>query len=325
MSATLKEVAERTGLSISAVSRALNPKPDRNARVSERTRSLVAEAAAKLGFRHNRAAQSLKRGKQPSIGVFLPEYSNRLIADLVMGLSEVASEEGFPLSFHFGLTKESYDSFFRNVEAEAHSGIVSYPHALLSDEAVARRVREYRKRGGALVALNTDRSFPGVPVVDIDDGLGGTIAAKHLIERGCRTLACFQSFPRRTAAFLSVAKSAGVPCAALESTKEVLAWMSAVPEARRAKLKAGVFATTDRDALDLLPGIKALGFEPGRSLLLVGYDDLDLTDLSDPPLTTVSQPFREEGRIAMRKLINLLDGKAESSTSLAPTLVRRST
>lgn len=323
--ATLKEIAAETGLSVSVVSRALNPVPDRNARVSEATRALVADAAARLGFRPNRAAQGLKKGQAPSLGVFLPEYANRLIADLVMGMSEEANLAGFPLSFHFGLTQEHYDHFFRQLADEPQSGLITYPHALAHDDLLARKIQNYHKRGGSVVVLNTEQRFPGIPVVEIDDREGGAQAARHLLARGCGSFLVFPRFRlhRRGDGFRSEIEAAGHACRIEDDIGVVLGALKTYVSTRHGTAPAGVFAVSDRHALALITQLKMAGFAVGEDVLVIGYDDLDLTDLAEPPLTTIHQPFREEGRIAVRKLLGIISGSAEDSVSIPPALIVR--
>jgi len=65
------------------------------------------------------------------------------------------------------------------------------------------------------------------------------------------------------------------------------------------------------------------GIRVGRDLLLVGYDNLELTDQTDPPLTTIHQPFYELGLISIRKLVSVIYGKPEADETVRPWLVVR--
>ena len=152
--ATLKDIARKTGFSIAVVSRALNPRPDEHARVSVATRRLLIRTAREMGFRRNRMAEFMRRGGLPTVGVFLPAVANRLVADLVFGISEVLSEEDFPLQIGFGAYIEGFRKFIRRNVDLVHSGIISYP-ALISDPDVEREVAVYRSKGGKVVLLNT--------------------------------------------------------------------------------------------------------------------------------------------------------------------------
>ncbi|MFA6566770.1 MAG: LacI family DNA-binding transcriptional regulator [Victivallales bacterium] len=325
--ATLKEIAGITGLSISVVSRALNPQPDKNAIVSSKTKALVQKTASRLSFRPNLAARSLKKGISPSIGVFLPEFSNNLIADLVMGMAEAAEKAGFPLGFHFGLTQESYYDFFKKAASESKSGIITYPYILSEDKRLTKELLDYHNAGGSVVVLNTEANLHGITRLGIDDRYGGGLAAKHLLERACTEFICFSpSDKERFESFSATIQEAGYKVKAAKDDADAETLLRLCAKRKTCKTRLGVFATTDRNAMGLLPKLRSLGFTFAENIFLIGYDDLQLTDLTDPPLTTIHQPFREEGRRAIKKLLRMLDGEQEESETLLPELiVRKST
>ena len=92
----LKDIADALGVSLTVVSRVLNPKPDKYGFVAEATRELVLKKAAEMGYRRNRSAEFLARGgRSANIGVFLPLTANSLIAELIMGISEGSNRHGF--------------------------------------------------------------------------------------------------------------------------------------------------------------------------------------------------------------------------------------
>ena len=123
---SLKDIAQELGLSVSVVSRALNPNPDANARIAPHTLRLISETAARMGYRRNHAAEFMRRKRSAAIGVFVPEFSNRLIADLILGLHEEANRAGFSLQLHSGLDAASYRSFLADHNSLASTGIISY-------------------------------------------------------------------------------------------------------------------------------------------------------------------------------------------------------
>ncbi|MCK5844237.1 MAG: substrate-binding domain-containing protein, partial [Victivallales bacterium] len=85
----------------------------------------------------------------------------------------------------------------------------------------------------------------------------------------------------------------------------------------------GVFAVTDDVAVAVMKLLRDAGIVIGRDAYLVGYDDLHLTAALDPPLTTVRQPFREQGARAVDKLLNMIYGGEENDEALSPHLVER--
>lgn len=332
-SPSLQQLAEQLGLSVSVVSRALNDRPDRHARVAPATRERVRKAALRLGWQRNRVAEALKRGHTPDIGVFLPPKADRLIADLVIGMAEVAEPARLPLGITFDTGADAYRRFFARNAHEPRSGLITYPY-LYSSTELANLARAYRREGGAIVLLNADVREPGVPVVEIDEAAGGRLAAQHLLARGCRRLAVAGQYSSRADGFRAVAAAAGATVtlvgknddeqdlepALIQLLGKITRWLAA------GKKPVGVFAVNDRLALRLIRLAMARGIAVGTELLVIGFDDLELAADTTPALTTLHQPFRDLGRAAVTTLMQLLeDGHPAPVTSLPPRLILRET
>ncbi len=320
--ATLKDIARQTGFSVAVVSRALNPRPDQYARVAPATRRLLMRTAREMGFRRNRMAEFMRRGGLPTVGVFLPAVANRLVADLVFGISEVLSEEDFPLQIGFDAYVEGFRKFIRHNVDLAHSGIISYP-ALISDPDVEKEVAAYLSKGGKVVLLNTSARLDGVPIISIDDRQGGRLAAEHLLARRCVRFAVMGSSPGRNQGFQQFLSTAARTTRKFKDDASGWSALSRFCLKASSSRPAGIFAVTDVLALRVLRTLSVTALKVGRDVLLIGYDDLDLAPEITPSLTTLHQPFREEGRLAARKLIRMINGGQELSVSIPPRLVIR--
>src|SRR5690554_4148699 len=104
---TLQDIAERLGTSKATISMALRGNP----LISAKRREQVRRTAAQMGYRPNMQASSLRRGRKPSVGVFLPEWPDVLLLDLIKGLSAGSDEHEIPLKFSFGMTAGAYHKF----------------------------------------------------------------------------------------------------------------------------------------------------------------------------------------------------------------------
>lgn len=317
---TIKDIAEELGISHSVVSRALNPNPDANARVSDETRELIEVKASELGYRRNRAAEFMRRGRSATIGVFLPEYSNSLIADLVMGFSESANKHGFPISFNFGMTYESYERFINSNIENPSSGIISYPFLIYSDKKIETLFQSYVSSGGKALLLNTS---PGksVPVLYMDDAYGATLAADKLLSRKCSKYFVVEPYASRSVPFSERLAEKGVEWVDTDLNSLSKVFSELVPS----DYPIGLFAVTDDIAVSVMKILRSAGIAIGRDAYLVGYDDLHLTAALDPPLTTVCQPFKMQGARAIEKLLNMIYGGEERDEALFPRLAERET
>jgi LacI family transcriptional regulator len=329
--ATLREVAKKTGFSISVVSRTLNRHPDKNARVSPQTRRIIEKAAKTLDFHPNRAAEFLRRGSAPTIGVFLPKIADHLIAELVIGVAEEAKAQGFPLSFSFDMTAAAYTTYVAGAKDVAHCGIITYPFN--SDggqwpdnpQQIGGILGEFRKAGGNVVLVDALTPVEGVPNVACDDYEGGRLAAARLLERQCKLFFHVDPYWGRTTGFAETLRASGKEVRQFSGDPDAIAELArAIQDVQPRDLPIGVFANGDAVAVRML---SALGDAPkwrvGRDLLVVGYDAHGLGEELAPPLTSIRQPFEEMGRIAVKKVINLIYGQEETSQQLKPFLVPR--
>jgi LacI family transcriptional regulator len=141
---TLKQIAKAGGVEVSVASRALNNKPDLNPRVASTTTEKIRRIANELKYQPNRAAEFLKRGKNPAIGAFLPVFAPSLFKGLVIGITEATAAAGFPVIFHFDLTPDEYRRFLENTPDVAHCGLITSPYHAQEDvtDQLIKRFRD---------------------------------------------------------------------------------------------------------------------------------------------------------------------------------------
>ena len=319
----LSQIAEAAGFSVSIVSRVLNPNPKNPGKIAEATQCRIREVARRMGFRPNRAAEFLQRGQLPTIGVFMPHYRNSLVTDLVMGISTEASAHGFPIAYCFDTNYDSYRKFLEENRSQCNCGIITYPHFNL-DARADQLICKYLEEGGKMVLINACDFMPQVPHVEIDEHKGGEVAAEELIHAGCtRLFLLTASMLGRSSGFRECAGKAAIPLVEYLATDENLAKVAAF--CRDVRETTGIFVSADREAVCLHSLLLQAGIIPGGKVKLIGYDDLFLTNFLKPALTTVSQPFSEAGRCAVRTLVDAIYGKPVQDTRLLPSLVRRET
>jgi len=319
---TLKDIARQVGVHVSVVSRALNPTPDKNAVVAPQTQQRILAIAKQMGYRRNRIAEFLKKGQSATIGVFLPEAANRLVADLMFGISKQAARQDFPLNFFFGETQGEFMAFIRDTNHAAHSGIITYPFNPSLEDEIGKTIDAYRQKGGHVIVLNAARNYPGIPVLKIDDTAGGQLAARHLLSKKC---ACFlyeaAHNSERGRAFAKVIRESGHSPHAFTADNEAEVYrhyLHLQPAAR-----VGIFYPTDVQAVSALRLLANYDRHLGKDLLIMGYDDLNLTQFLPIPLTTIHQPFEQLGIAAVEKLIRMIYGKKEGHEKIRPRLVER--
>lgn len=338
----LRELSRHTGYSVSVLSRALNPRPDASSNVSAATREKIRKLVRELGFRPNRLASCVRRGKIPSIGIFLPTYSGSLIADAVFGISAAAAERKLPLNFYFG-ERDDFQSFLQHMCDEGCTGIIAGSNVLPGDslECLAL-IERFFDDGGKLVFFNEQplpsprvRKLPAYSVLAYDDVAGGRLAAEHLCSLNCRSLLLVepgdsQCFLDRHKGFLDYCQEKGMDSQIIPETRVLRTSRKLKPEffellfetmQSRPKGAIGLFVPSDYLLLDIMVHISGSKWRMGRDIHLVGYNFNDFSAcISGWPFATLQQDFVREGQMAIKMLAELMDGKAGGKILLQPLL-----
>lgn len=327
----LADIARELGINVSVISRALSPSPDKNAVVKKETAELIRDTARRMGYRPNRQASFLGKGQCATIFCFLPDIPTRLINDLMFGIAETACQENFPINFFLGRNAADFGKFLLHSEKNAHSGLLTLPPGKMPAN-ILRDFCEYHRRGGKVLFLNTfsntpvgtnNDAFADIPYLNIDEYYGGKLAAGHLLRCGCDEFFMVSAgqeniFAMREAGFADRLAQAGVSIRKIDSGN-----LATLPLRGG---RSGFFADSDYLALDMYPVFAARGLKIGRDVLLCGFDDIFYSRISLPSLSTVHQPTRLEGGMAVRKLVGMIYGDAGKNETVTPYLmVREST
>ena len=309
----LSEIAEASGFSIPVVSRVLSPKPHKDARIADKTRMHIQKVAKRMGYRPNRNAEFLKRGQNPVIGCFLPSRADSLLAKLMKGISEEAEKNNFPLAFYFDTTKDSYLEFIQRSQKSKNCGIITYPYFKLDAEAEAV-ISNYQKNDGKIVLIEGGSShwqWHNCTSVSVDHYYGGKLAAEHLLRQNIESFVTheYKYLPERTMGFTETIQKAEKKLEVFESFIDLIEKIKVTR-----KYPLGVYLPSDTEAVNMLCELQRNNIDVGKDILIIGYDDLYLSQHVSPALTTISQPFSEVGLLAVKKLIDNIYGKVSEST-----------
>ena len=319
--ATIKEIANYTGLSVATISRALSSEEKLNQAVKPRTLQKVRLAAEALGYRPNREAAFMRKQRKAAIGVFVPDYANALVANLIFGMSEVAAAEGFPINFYPGMDIHDFQEFVRDNITNKNAGLISYPVGKYHSPEAESLLLEYYNSGGKVLLINTDRKVADIPSLDMDEAWGGIIAAQKLCsisDLDAVVMESNESFPHRVRlqSFADEVKN-------LRKDLEVIPyrWCDDAPDffekLRQSGKKFAFFCTSDLLTMKFLH----LAGSMNLHVPLIGYDNPQASFIIEPELHSIQQPFREQGKLAMQMLINMLNGVVYSgSTRIKPYL-----
>jgi LacI family transcriptional regulator len=325
--ATMKQVAQRAGVSISTVSHVIN-----NTRVvSSDVRARVQDVIDELRYIPSAVARSLKNDKTDTIGVLVPNSSHPYFAELTRWIEDAAFQRGYNIilcNAHGGADKQT--AYLRLLMEKRIDGLVLVASGA-DDE------QELMLRHEAVPIVQLERALPGLEadVVYAGQEEGAWQATRHLIGLGHRAIACVSGPPdlprarERVAGYLRAMAEAGLELPQGRVVHDE--FTSAGGHAAFSRLldqprpPSAVFVTSDLMALGGLCAAGRLGLRIPAELSVIGYDDIEGAGYASPPLTTVAPPKRDMARLAIELLIERIRGSAKPlrEDALGSTLVVR--
>ncbi len=311
--ATLKDIAQATGLSMNTVSRAIR----RSGYVSLKTAELVRKTVKELDYHPNRAAQDLRRRKSRQITVVAESYDYLHIEKLA-AIKEYAANCGYTMGVHF--TSEDYpqstfSALLPDILEQNPAGLI----IIASSGFIIGKVRELRKKMPCVMI-----TFDGVPDIDCVyiDRFGGVYdSIRYLYGKGRRRIVFCETFRSRNRklGYQKAVRELGLPELIISGN------LKSLPEIRKdgvriAKEMAAwknppdAVQTSDYMASGLLAGFAEAGIAVPQDIAVLGFDDRELAGMLNPPLTTLAQPSAEVGRISAQMLFERISGTQKNTS-----------
>lgn len=302
-SVTIADVAKAVGVARSTVSRALS-KPNM---VSEGMRQRVITVANELGYYPNPQARSLTSGRTQNIALLIPDITNPFFFDLFRGTQVQARARGY---FQFVVnTEESagVEAAYLSEMGKSVDGVVVAASRLSDDELIAAA------KLMPIVTINRDIS--GVPSVIIDTPAAMVQALDHLVSLGHTSVAYLAgpasswSSRKRWRALQQAARSRGVQCQNIGPfSPTVQAGAAAADTAIHRGVTACIFFN-DLLAIGALQRFVERGMKVPDDMSVVGCDDIFGADFCNPPLTTLTAPIDQAGRVATDMLMGAIQDR----------------
>ena len=311
---TVRHVAEAAGVSVGTVSAVINARGT----VRDATRRRVMEVIGRLNYELPRPIGSGGGGRGArSVGLMVKEAHNPFYADVLLGVRDVLSENGYTL--FEGTSEGTYREEGRVLEAFRNHGLAGAIVApVVEDASDLSHLFLVQRRGYPLVLLGEIRGLP-VPSVTVDNVRAEKVAVQHLLEGGHERI-LHVSGPAYSQH--SQDRVAGVKEAFSESPLQFHDGMIVEGGARLedgyrvvrevfsrdGERPTAITCFNDLIAIGALRALDELGLSVPGDVSVVGYDDIEMAAYLPTPLTTVHVPSREMGRRAATLLLRQLDG-----------------
>lgn len=306
--ATLKDVAERSGVTVTTVSRVINNR----GYISDQTRQRVYDVMKELNYQPNELARSLSMQRTNTIGIIVPHIVHPYFAKLISNLESEAAKK--KLKIMLCNTKgetEKEKEYIEMCSSNRVSGII-----LCSRNVNAKQIADLN----IPVICFEKNSEVGITSIQCDNYMGGRLATEHLIQHGCRSLIHFggitnEDMPAddRSKAFIDVCDHHGVKHYEKQSDIRIYNEMEYHDYIKKTLLEVpdadGVFASSDLIAAQVIQVCKSLGISVPEQMKLVGFDDVNIAQLTTPTITTIRQPVKEMSEWAIEFIIKKMNGQ----------------
>lgn len=302
--ATIKDVAKKANVSVATVSRVINKK----GYVNEETRALVENAIHQLNYIPNELARSLFNKHSKLIGVLVPHFDTQFYAELIEGIENAAMRLGYKIMLSNTQDNAKREKDYIHIYSQYNiDGIIVASNA--------HNVEQLIKSDLPIVTVDHILS-ENIPSITSNNILGGIIAAQKLISGGARYIlelrgpSFLLTVSERSLGFRQVLVQNNIPYISYDtdllnpSIDVITQIIKDHPEID------GIFTTSDFLAIHAQNILQKLGRKVPEEVQIVGFDNIVYTTLVSPTITTIEQPIRRMGELALESLVKLLNDES---------------
>jgi DNA-binding LacI/PurR family transcriptional regulator len=329
MKATIYDVAKEAGVSIATVSKVINDK----GKISVETREAVLAIMDRLDYQPSVIASALTGKKTFPLGQLVPDISNPFFAEIARAIEDQGQHYGYSVVMCSTDNKdEKVERYINLLLQKSVDGIIiatGIDKKDILEQLLSKRV--------PVVLLAREMPLVAVNTVVVDDYVGGSLAANHLLELGHKRLAILSesakviSSRERVSGFRQTMEGEQIPFRedwlnfcdykVEDGKQKALQLLLAETEDR----PTAIFACNDMLAVGALQAAKEAGVKVPDELSIVSFDNTILAKVTDPPLTTIAQPMEHMGKLVVDLIVEELKGDSgiKQRTVLRPELLIR--
>lgn len=305
---SIQEVAKKAGVGVGTVSRVIND----SGYVSEKTRRKVEEVIEELNYKPNELARNLFRNRTNIVAVITPAIGNPYYATLCSEVESRLRKYGYKTMLCNTIGEATNEeAYLEMLERNMVDGIITGTHTL--------DYSSYKKIKGPIIGFDTPKLNDDILIVTVDHEKGGKLAAKALIESGCKEVLQFRDattknypFIKRHTAFAREINKAGIICHEykpdIDNFEEKFITENIEEAFKLYPNVDGLFAT-DTHALLYMKKALHLGKKIPEDLKIVAYDGTFVLNTAYPSLTAIVQPIDELAKVAVDSLHAIINGE----------------
>jgi DNA-binding LacI/PurR family transcriptional regulator len=323
---TLREVAKEAAVSVSTASSVIN----KSRFVSKDKKERVLEAIDKLSYNPNLIARSLKISSSNTIGMIFPDIENSFFISLIKKAEECAFKSGYNVILcntnNDSEKEKQYIQLLKGKMVDGFILITSFKEKDYLEKAMA---------GEKVVYVDRYLGIIDEAVVKLDNVKGVRIAVKYLAGLGHKRIGYINIKP-----YINIGSERlegykkGLEESGIEFDPDLVKYSGFSIESSYKEMKellsyenkpTAVIPVSNRITIGALKAIKNSGYKIPEDISVVGFDELVTGDLLTPPLTVVTQPAYNFGEVAIKKLIDKINGIEPDIKviNLEPILIKR--
>jgi LacI family transcriptional regulator, repressor for deo operon, udp, cdd, tsx, nupC, and nupG len=323
--ATIQDVARRAGVSVATVSRVLNNRDI----VSNATASNVEQAIKELNYEPSVLGRNLRTSKSRLLLVLIPSIANPFYAEIIKGIEDIVLDQGYNILLcETDSNPEREEIYINLVRNRMADGIISL------DPAVDKvRLKELAKKYPIVQCSEYDKDGT-VSYVSIDSELAAYQVVRYLVQIGHTKIGLINSDNKylyardRYKGYVKALEENNIPInnnwiynvETVGFVKGQLAMRSLLNQSDR---PTAIFADSDVLAIGALKEIHSIGLRVPQDIALVGFDNICLSNMMHPTLTTISQPMYKLGSASASMIIDKIKGKEVENIILDHELIIR--
>lgn len=318
---TIKDVAKKANVSVATVSRVIN----NTGYVNHETRKIVEDAIKELGYVPNELARSLFRKKSNIIGLIVPHISTYFFAELIESIEDAVTSSGYKLMIFNSKDDIELEKKYLNVLNQYNvDGLILV--------ANTKSAKSYLKLNIPILTIDhiIDKT---VPSITSDNVQGGELAARRLVSTGAKKIIHFRgpsdliTVVDRARGFYQVIDENNIDCYSFDldfktpDINDIEMFLKKHPDVD------GIFCSSDIIAFYVISVLKKLGYKIPQDVQVIGFDNIELSGVLLPKLTTIQQPILDIGNESINILKKLIKKEAidELHSVLPVQLVERET
>ena len=322
---TLKDVAEKAGVSKATVSRIINGQGNFRKETIEHVQQVMEE----LHYRPNEVARTLGGKRSKMLALVMPNRELPVFGLYTAALEYAAYQEGYRLTLCSSFyNREEEEKSIQLLKSNLVDGIIY--------GGFNQDISHFAHIDMPVVSIGRKLSNT-IPLVQADNRMAGKLACRHLLSKGCRQLLYITGFPgglyadEKYMGIQEILEYEVAECFPYEVTMEMQVDDMIDLAINHAMLDHpnvdGIIAETDIIAMKCLQSCASIGCRVPEKIRIIGYGNYFFTKLSNPPMTTITEPIEHICRASVRKLIRMIETgeSGGADESLPVSLIERKT